>query len=181
MKRKLCPSTCNQKYNGKNGRDEKRTDGGGLYLNVRANGYKSWRYNYKIKLLDGSRENHTFTIGAYPQISLKEARDLHEEAHKLVSQGIHPKEYRDNEERRKRKERSVTFEDITKEWMALRKEQVNAKTYYDTEKRLQRFVLPEIGKIPMKDLNKADLRKMLKKIEDRGTYGTCKRVGATAS
>lgn len=47
----------------------KMTDGGGLHLEVRPNGSKLWRYRYR---LDG-KEN-TFAMGAYPEVSLADAR-----------------------------------------------------------------------------------------------------------
>jgi hypothetical protein len=69
--------------------DYRVTDGGGLYILVRPNGSKLWRYDYR---LDGSRRTHS--IGEWGEgsnrVSLKQARDAHDEARAAVAQGEHP-------------------------------------------------------------------------------------------
>ena len=62
-------------------------DGKGLYLLVMMSGGKSWRYDYKLKTVDETHKNGTFVYGLYPEVGLGEARNLHAEAHKLVSHG----------------------------------------------------------------------------------------------
>jgi len=57
----------------------KLADGNGLYLEVRPNGSKLWRYRYRIV----GKEN-VFAIGAYPGVSLLDARRARDEARDLV-------------------------------------------------------------------------------------------------
>ena len=57
----------------------KLADQAGLYLYVSASGAKSWRYDYRV-----AGRRHTLTIGQYPLVPLKEARDLHTDAHRAV-------------------------------------------------------------------------------------------------
>ncbi len=59
----------------------KVADSGGLYLFISTTGTKSWRYDYRFH---GRRE--TFTIGKFPAVSLKDARDLHADCHCLCAQ-----------------------------------------------------------------------------------------------
>ncbi|SUO94353.1 Arm DNA-binding domain-containing protein [Suttonella ornithocola] len=47
-------------------------DGHGLYLHILANGKKYWRGKYRF---NGKEKLSSY--GSYPQISLKEARDVH--------------------------------------------------------------------------------------------------------
>jgi len=49
-------------------RERKLSDGGGLYLLVKPNGTKAWRYKYRFN----GREL-TLAIGLFPEISLKQA------------------------------------------------------------------------------------------------------------
>jgi len=63
----------------------KLADQGGLYLHVSPHGGKSWGYDYR---LHGRRE--TLTIGAYPELTLAEARERHIKARKRVAQGESP-------------------------------------------------------------------------------------------
>lgn len=148
----------------------KLRDGQGLYLLVMKAGGKSWRYDYKLKRDDGSHKNGTFVIGIYPKITLAKARDLHQKARTLVSNGTDPNDFKKEQERIKRQERALTFSLVAEEWLDKRRREVKEKTIRDIEKRLERDVLPEIGHIPMKDINAVDVVDMLKKIEERGAY-----------
>lgn len=60
------------------------TDGGGLYLKVTVAG-KYWRYNYSF-----NGKQKTYAMGVYPDTSLKQARDTHDNARKLLAQGVDP-------------------------------------------------------------------------------------------
>ena len=60
-------------------------DGGGLYLLVKPNGAKCWRYNYRFL-----GKQKTLAIGVYPDISLAEARKHHELARKKLAHDIDP-------------------------------------------------------------------------------------------
>ena len=65
------------------------SDQGGLYLEVSPIGSKYWRYKYRIST-GAQRIEKRLALGVYPEISLKNARELHREAHALVSQGGDP-------------------------------------------------------------------------------------------
>src|ERR1035437_2081041 len=58
------------------------SDGGGLSLYIPPTGAKVWRYRYRVAGKPG-----ILTIGAYPQISLEEARKAHRGARWLVERG----------------------------------------------------------------------------------------------
>ena len=61
------------------------TDGGGLLLEVVPSGKKTWRFKYH---LNGKREK--VTIGTYPALSIRQARDRHKELRVLVERGESP-------------------------------------------------------------------------------------------
>ncbi len=52
---------------------------------VNKSGAKYWQYNYRFM-----GKHKTLSIGVYPNISLKEARDLHHQAKQPLSNGIDP-------------------------------------------------------------------------------------------
>ncbi len=60
-------------------------DGGGLYLKVNPNSGKYWRYDYRF---GGKRR--TLALGVYPQVSLKQAREVHWLEKSLLAQGTDP-------------------------------------------------------------------------------------------
>ena len=65
--------------------DYKLTDGGSLYLLVRATGSKLWRQDYSHQ---GKRK--TLSHGAYPVISLADARAKRDEAKRAMAEGRDP-------------------------------------------------------------------------------------------
>ena len=94
-------------------RPYKLTDGGGLYLEIKPNGGRFWRYRYRIL----GKEN-VFALGTYPDTSLAEARREHEAARKLVGQGISPlSHHRQYERRRQALQAENTFRVNAEAWM----------------------------------------------------------------
>ncbi|UJS24040.1 Arm DNA-binding domain-containing protein [Thiothrix winogradskyi] len=69
-------------------KEYKLSDGGGLYLLVKPNGSKLWHYKYKLQ------KEKVLSIGSYPEISLKDARLLHEEARALWARGVDPSQHK---------------------------------------------------------------------------------------
>jgi hypothetical protein len=65
------------------------SDGGGLFLEVRPNGSKYWRYNYRF-----FKKQKTLAIGVYPVVALARAREIHLEATKLLSEGVDPNSHK---------------------------------------------------------------------------------------
>lgn len=94
------------------------TDGGGLYLEVRATGAKLWRYRYRI----AGKEN-VFAIGEYfndrhgEHISLDDARTERDKARALVKQGVHPAHHRQAARLVAHAENANTFEGVAREWI----------------------------------------------------------------
>lgn len=157
-------------------RNYKLTDGRGLYLLVMKTGGKSWRYDYKIAREDGSYKNSTHSFGQYPEISLAEARELHTKAHKMVSEGIDPNAHKKEQRRLEQRKRSYTFKHMADEWLDKRRKEIKAGTIKDIETRLNMDVLPQIGDIPIDQLDALTLLAMIRKIENRGAYEMARRA-----
>src|SRR3990170_1508503 len=64
-------------------------DAGGLYLEVATAGGKWWRLKYRY---DGKEKR--LSLGVYPDVSLKDARQRRDEARKRLADGIDPSEHR---------------------------------------------------------------------------------------
>lgn len=88
MTKKLKDSSVKNAKPNQNGSPASYTDGGGLLLYVTKTG-KYWRYRYRIEGKAG-----ICSLGAYPDMSLKEAREQHEAARKQVAQGINPSQHK---------------------------------------------------------------------------------------
>ena len=77
-----------------NGKVQKLSDGGGLYLHVTATGSKLWRMAYRF---EGKQKLLSF--GAYPAVSLKDARHRRDDARESLAKGIDPGEEKNRPER----------------------------------------------------------------------------------
>lgn len=141
----------------------KMTDGGGLHLEVKPNGSKLWRYRYR---LDG-KEN-TFAIGAYPDVSLADARAERDVAREHVRAGRHPSHVRQTEKATQLAENRNTFKVVAEEWIEDRLGQ-RSQTYRDQCRRaFVNDVYPAIGRMPMREITAAQVLAILRKMDGRG-------------
>lgn len=63
----------------------KLADSGGLFLLVHSNGSKYWRFKYRFE-----GKEKLISLGKYPKVKLKEAREAHSKARELLEEGIDP-------------------------------------------------------------------------------------------
>ena len=91
----------------------KLADSAGLFLEVKPNGSKLWRYRYRI----AGREN-LYAIGDYPSVSLADARKARDEARDLIKQGRHPAHARQSERTQQINANALTFKAVAEEWIA---------------------------------------------------------------
>jgi len=86
-------------------------DGLGLSLLVQPNNAKYWRMKYRY-----ADKEKMLSIGVYPVISLKEARESRNQAKKLLAQGIDPSAKKQADKLAKKQGGANTFEALAKEW-----------------------------------------------------------------
>ncbi|MDQ5767349.1 tyrosine-type recombinase/integrase [Thiothrix subterranea] len=151
-------------------KEYKLSDGGGLYLLVKPNGSKLWRYKYKLP------KEKVLAIGSYPEISLKDARLLHEEARALWARGVDPSQHKQATKGAKRAESANTFQAIATEWL-VKFTADQAPEHTDRQKRrLERHVFPWIGGRIIGEIEPPDILAVLRRIEAAGTLETAHRV-----
>ena len=95
------------------GKVQKYSDGGGLYLYVSPTGGKLWRMGYRF-----NGQQKTLSFGAYPAVSLKDARAKREEAKEQLAKGIDPGEHKKAVKAATHAESENTYEIIAREWFA---------------------------------------------------------------
>lgn len=155
----------------------KLTDNNGLYLEIKPNGVKAWRYRFELRNGDTKKES-LFAIGEYTiapkgesqedaqarqngrRFTLAEARAERTKARALVTQGINPAHNRQLERIKRGQENATTFEAVAKEWLAL-------KDWEDITKAkrlnmLERVVFPKVGVLPIKSITPAHVLDVLK-------------------
>lgn len=130
------------------------TDGGGLYIEVLPGGSKVWRYTYR---LGGKRPK--VTLGAYPQIGIAQARDLHEEMRALVGQGVDPSEQRkvSAQDAKAQEQRSVTFQDFSRVWVAETLAHLSVSYRAQCIRFLDSYICPRIGDMRLGDVLPRDV------------------------
>lgn len=141
----------------------KVSDSGGLYLLIKCNGAKLWRWKYRI----AGKENH-FAIGQYPAVSLADARKARDDARKLAKQGIHPAHNRAALRVAQVSQNLNTFEAIAREWIEQRKSKWSAYYLRQVERALKADAYPYIGTLPMRSITAAHLLEIIKRAEKRG-------------
>jgi integrase len=151
------------------GKIERFHDGQGLYLELSVAGGKHWRWKYSF---DGKEKRLTF--GAWPEMSLRDAREKRDDARKVLRSGIDP----GNQSRKKilAHTHGRTFESVAREWVASRTEvwaQRHTETVVD---RLVANVYPAIGAMPIADVGPVNVLLLVKDIEVRGSLEVAKRV-----
>jgi integrase len=130
------------------------TDGGGLHIEVLPGGSKVWRYKY---LRDGKREK--VTIGQYPGINIKTARDRHEELRQVLASGASPAKAKQTAttQRKQAQAGAVLFQDFAAEWLAETMGHLSDSYRAQTASQLDRYVYPRIGAMPLADVMPADV------------------------
>lgn len=145
----------------------KITDGRGLFLLIKPNGGKLWRFNYRFE----SRQK-TLALGTYPDTSAKLARQKLEEARQLLAKGVDPSERRQAE-----KVAGVNkFESVAREWLTVQEKKLAAATYAKAVWTLETLIFPFLGSRPINEIKAADVLKVLQRIETRGLHETAHRA-----
>lgn len=160
----------------------KLTDDKGLYLEVKPNGVKAWRYRFKLAC-EGVIKESVFAIGDYTsapngespeeakarraggRFTLAEAREERIKARGLVKQGINPAHNRQLERIKRAQESAITFEAVAREWVSLRDwEEITKARRLDM---LERVVFPKIGALPVRQVTPVHILDVLKTAQEK--------------
>jgi integrase len=144
----------------------KKPDGKGLWLIIKPNGTKSWRYDFRY-----GGKNLSMSFGIYPEIGLKEAREKREEARELLSKNINPI----SEKRIKKASESLTLGNVIDEWIELRKKGRSEATVTQN-KRMFKNITDWLGNVAIKDVKRVNIINILEKVQNRGTIETAHRL-----
>lgn len=132
-----------------------KTEGEGLYLRVTPGGKKTWLHHYKI----GSTRKW-YTLGEYPAIGLKEAREINGKLSLQTGRGEDPA-----------LNLNPTVEEMFIQWSEAAKSP-KGKPWSAAHKRnlvyaFRADILPYIGHVKVEDVRKRDIRALLEKVEKR--------------
>jgi integrase len=148
-------------------------DGDGLQMRIRINGSKLWNFNYYHPV---TKKRLNMGLGAYPEISLSQARRMTVEARELIATGVDPKEHRDQVRQEQRAATEHTLEKVAEAWFDLKKENVTAAYAEDIWRSLTLHVFPDIGQTPISKITAPKVIDLLRPLETKGSLETVKRV-----
>ncbi|MEF9901490.1 MAG: integrase arm-type DNA-binding domain-containing protein [Pseudomonas sp.] len=148
-------------------------DGDGLFLYIAEGGTKSWHFRFSWH-----GKQARISLGTYPEIGLRDARERRDEARSLVAKGIDPR----TERRQAKAEAAVhqenTFEAVANRWhefklprwSAARKgAAVQARFYLDKD------LIPELGKTPIAQVKRGDVLAAMRRVERRGALNSARK------
>jgi integrase len=145
-------------------KDYKLADGGGLHLLVRPNGSKLWRMKYRF-----AGKEKLLSFGAYPSVSLGDARLERAKAKIALAEGLDPGA---GNETRKGK----TFEQVAREWHGNRLTGLDEAHASRLLRRLERDAFPAIGGMDVRKVTAAQVLEMLRSVEARGALDVSRRI-----
>lgn len=150
----------------------KKSDGGGLYLLIKPNGSKLWRLKYYFL---GKEKSLSF--GAYPLVTLAEAREERNKAKKLLLQNIDPSVERKTQKREICRNAENTFKAVALEWHEQKKSGWSTNYAGKMMKGLELNVFPFIGHRPITEITPPELlTECLRRIEKRGSLDIAGRT-----
>lgn len=143
----------------------------GLFLLITPSGGKWWRLKYHFE-----GKEKLLSLGVYPDVSLKDARNRRDEARKLIADGVDPSE---NRKAKKFAQAAIvehSFEVVAREWIAK-----YSKTWSETHTknilgRMERDVFPWLGSRAVGEILAPELLTVLRRVEERGALETAHRI-----
>ncbi|AOR77348.1 tyrosine-type recombinase/integrase [Novosphingobium resinovorum] len=157
-------------------RDYKLSDGGGLYLLVRPNGTKLWRLNYRYL-----EKHRTLAFGAWPEVSLADARDRRDDARRLLAAGTDPSHQQKVDAARARVEENDTFKLVAEEWVAKNEREGLAEVTLRKLRWLLDKAYARIGDRPVAKITAQEVLAVLRAVEATGRHESARRMRSVLS
>jgi integrase len=155
-------------------RDYKLTDFDGLYLLVRPNGSRLWRFAYRF----GGKQKQ-IALGPYPQVTLADARNRREAARKLLTDVKDP-----SLERRLEKIAKAaggnTFREVAEEFLDKQRREGRADATLSKNRWLLEPTFAAFGDRPIGEVTAPELLHALRKFDLRGRYESARRLRTVA-
>ncbi|CAI1728975.1 tyrosine-type recombinase/integrase [Serratia fonticola] len=146
----------------------------GLSLSISDKGGKSWHFRYYW-----AGKQKRISLGTYPEVSLREARSLRDEARTLLVKGINPSAHRKQKQYEVCLADESTFESVFNKWVEHRKltlKEGRQSTLSQIKRLFNKDVLPFLGKRTIYDIKRHDLLEVIAKIERRKSLSMAEKL-----
>lgn len=146
-------------------------DGGGLYLEVTAKGSRYWRMKYRF-----SGKEKRLAFGVFPIVTLAEAREMRNQAKKILAADGDPGEIKKEEKGIQKLNTGNTFETIAREWHKSKADRWSLRYRDEIIDTFEKDIFPYIGKRPIAEIKPLELLETLRKMEKRGALEKMRKV-----
>lgn len=152
-------------------------DGDGLFLIVKTSGKKLWRFRYQRP---ATKQRTMMGPGAFPALSLADARGLRADYLALLANGIDPQIQAEVAEEQQQIALGSIFSTVAANWFKLKSKSVTPDYAKDIWRSLEKDVFPAIGKTPVQQIKARTLVEALEPIKARGALETVRRLNSCA-
>ncbi|CAC9623768.1 hypothetical protein [uncultured Gammaproteobacteria bacterium] len=149
------------------------SENGGLFVLIKSSGSKLWRFRYSF-----AGKRYLISLGKYPQISIKKAKSKHRQYLDLIDEDINPSTHKFSEKVKLATHK--TFKEVALEWHD-KKQQTGIYKHNKVLGRLNNYLFPKIGKLPIKQIEPPMLFNIMENIQEEGLIETGNRVNNCAS
>lgn len=146
-------------------------DGDGLYIEVRPNGGKWWRFKYRYE-----GKEKLLSFGTYPEVPLALARTRRAEARQLVAAGTDPSAARQEAKQANRRDALSTVEAVSRAWLTHRASGWTPGTLDAITRSLENHVFPVLGSRPIRGITARDIKHVVQAVDKLGAGETAGRV-----
>jgi integrase len=153
-------------------RPYKLADGGGMYLEITPSGSKLWR----MKFVQSSGKESRLSFGAYPEVSLTQARAARAAARQLKATDVDPGQAKRDVKLAKAAAALNSFEAIARQWLDKTAVDRAESTQAKNTAWLEKNIFPEIGTMPISTITPRDVLGALQKIEARGAIESAHKI-----
>lgn len=157
-------------------RDYKLADERGLYILVRPNGSKLFKFKYRF----AGREKK-LSFGAFPEVTLQLARRRRDDARRQLDEGVDPGELARSKKLADRFASDNTFGAIAQEYIDKRRRDGVSETTAAKSEWLLSKLAPSLSKRPIIAIKPIELLAVLRAIEDEGQRETARRLRSFVS
>lgn len=128
----------------------------GLQLRIRPNGKREFRHRYSHPFL---KKRPEMTLGIYPTISLKRAKELYQNNLTLLANNIDPLQDREQQQKQLEQSLNSTFEKVASQWLAHRLAVGNApaQSTLNSYNRMLKYINQQFANAPIDQLTMTTL------------------------
>lgn len=148
-------------------KEYKLSDGQSLYLIVKINGTKFFRYDFTFE-----NKRKSMSFGVYPETSLSEARILRDKTRELLKQKINPI----IDKNLSNINSDNTFKSICEKWLSRMKIEWQENTLTKVVNVIENHAYPYIGNKPIETIIISDILNVIDRMNQKGLFGSAEKL-----